>query len=206
MPNPSTPADHIEENSPARRGWVSVPNAITLRQRLVELLIDYLVIVGYLAALGAVALAVYFLVLGRLPAASPLQTHVVSFFTSVVPVVVGFSLFDYRAGGTPGKRVAKLSVRFKSRDSWRSLVRNAVKFLPWQLAHLGVVAGITGEFGPVPIALTTASMLVAGALVAMMLLRKDRRHLGDLLAGTQVVPASGEASDAGRFQERAAGG
>ena len=118
--------------------WLKTPNKILVRQRLLEILVDYFVIVAYLLCLAMVAAIVYGLILDGIPAFSLWQSQLFVTVVSVVPVVVVFAYLDFREKSF-GKRAAKLSLHFKTKKFWRSLVRNSVKFMPWQLAHMGVL-------------------------------------------------------------------
>lgn len=169
-------------------------NPPTLRQRGIEVLVDYLVIVVYLAGLAAIAVTVYFASVGGIPGFTMWQAQGIACFTSVLPVMLAFTHLDFsKARGSYGKRVARLRVNFKTASYWRSLVRNSVKFLPWQLGHMGVIDGLYSDFSTISSQIFVgASLLLAAVLVLPMLIRKDRRHLGDLLAGTQVVTNAGQ--------------
>ena len=72
-----------------------------------------------------------------------------------------------------------------------SLIRNTIKFLPWQIGHMGTIHGFYSEFDLLSIILSFFATLLAVALLAMMVFRKDKRHLGDLLAHTQVQLKAG---------------
>ena len=67
-----------------------------------------------------------------------------------------------------------------------SLIRNAIKFLPWQLGHMGTIHGFYSNFDVLFIVLSISATFLAVLLLAMTMFRKDKRHLGDLLAHTQV--------------------
>ena len=162
---------------------------ISTKIRLKEFAIDYAVIVAYLVAVFAVAATFYMTAFGEIPAFSQWQSQLIATCASIIPVVIIFSILDYRAPlGTFGKRKAGLRVSYKTRAYWRSLVRNVVKFLPWQLAHMGVIGGMYSDFtSPLAMVALYASLGLLALLFGMVLFRKDGRHLGDMAAGTQVV-------------------
>ena len=164
---------------------------ISAKTRLKEFAIDYIVIVAYLVLLFAVAGTFYMVAFGEIPAFSQRQSQLIATGASVMPIVIVFSLMDYQAPfGTFGKRKAGLRVSYKTRAYWRSLVRNVVKFLPWQLAHMGVIGGMYSNFAsPLAMAALYVSLGLLALLLGMVLFRKDGRHLGDMLAGTRVVSA-----------------
>ena len=106
-------------------------NILSLRARCKELVIDYLVIVAYLAGLSAVAFLFYSLVFRGMPQVTMWQSQIIALFTSVVPIIALFTVLDW-CGGSIGKRKSGLVVRYKTHHIWRSVARNVVKFLPWQ--------------------------------------------------------------------------
>ena len=109
---------------------------IGAKTRLKEFAIDYIVIVVYLVLLFAATRTFYMITFGEIPVVSQWQSQLIATCASIIPIVIIFSILDYRAPfGTFGKRKAGLRVSYKTRAYWRSLVRNVVKFLPWQLGN-----------------------------------------------------------------------
>ena len=173
--------------------WIGIlletDNKISIRTRLLELFIDYLVILAYLVGLLIISLGLYFLILDGIPKFTEVQEQLIAAFTAVVPIFLIFSVLDYkRPYGTIGKRKTGLKVTYEKRSFYRSLLRNVVKFLPWQLAHIGVINGINTEFSSWESQVFTfAGILLMLLMLGMGLFRKDKRHLGDFIAGTQVI-------------------
>ncbi len=167
---------------------VAVPVLIDHKKRLTELLVDYLVIVVYLLLILLINLSISFLILDGIPAYSELQAQLIATFTSVIPIILLFSYLDYYKKGSFGKRVAGLKVTFTKDRFSASFLRNVIKFLPWQLGHIGVINGMYSEFDMTAIIITNAGSFLGLVLLLMGLFRKDKRHLGDLLAGTKVEP------------------
>ncbi|GHU45137.1 RDD family protein [Clostridia bacterium] len=167
-------------------------NPIKVSKRLKEILIDYIVILLYLALLFAISLALFFLVVKGIPRFTYIQTQFIAIFVSVIPIVLIFSVLDFcKPFGTFGKRKAGLMVHYKTPSFLRSLIRNCAKFLPWQLAHIGVIHGAYAESTSwISVVFSLAGMLLAVIMLCMGLFRKDKRHLGDIIAGTQVVSLS----------------
>lgn len=161
-------------------------NTIPFKARMRELFYDYLVILGYLLLLFALAMAVYTLIFHGIPNMSEFGAQVVALFSSVVPMVLIFSYLDYAKGGSFGKKRAGLKLVFRHKSAKNSLLRNVIKFLPWQLGHMGTIHGMYTDFGALSIAFSYLGLLLAAMLLCMTFFRKDKRHLGDLLAGTQV--------------------
>lgn len=160
-------------------------NNIPWKQRILELFVDYICILIYLLLLFSVNMGIYLGILGQVPSFGELQAHLIAIFASVLPIIIIFSVLDYRKGSI-GKRKAKLRVHYKNKSFKASLLRNTIKFLPWQLAHIGVIHGMYSDFDLVSIIFASAGMGLSLAMLIMGLARNDKRHLGDLLAGTQV--------------------
>ncbi|MCG1023438.1 hypothetical protein [Sutcliffiella horikoshii] len=70
-------------------------NNIPIKNRLTELLVDYLVIVVYLLLLLLANLAISFLILDGITAYTELQAKLIATLTSVIPIILLFSYFDY---------------------------------------------------------------------------------------------------------------
>lgn len=154
---------------------------------------DYLVIVGWLAIVTVVGFAVR-----AWPpvAATPtlLTTDAVAFGISVLPVWVYLTVTEAGARQASwGKRRVGLRVTASDggRTTWtRVAVRNAVKLLPWGLAHISVARLILGVDDPITIGMTyTLSLLIPVVSVTMVWRDRQRRALHDRIAGTRVVRA-----------------
>ena len=166
-------------------------NFISFATRTKELCIDWLVISAYLLCLFAVSIACYFMTLGGIPTFSELHSQLIATFASVLVVVALFTYLDFK-GGSIGKRAAGLEVYFVHRSFSRSLVRNSIKFFPWQIGHMAVIHGVYTEFDTMSIVLSIVSCALLVIMFLMGTMRRDRRHLGDMLAGTQVQLAKRE--------------
>ena len=160
-------------------------NPIPFTARIKELCIDWLVISAYLLCLFAVSMACSFMMLGGIPAFSEFHSQLIATFASVLVVVALFTYLDFK-GGSIGKRTAGLEIYFAHRSFSRSLVRNGIKFLPWQIGHMAVIHGVYTEFDTMSIVLSLISCILLVIMFLMGTMRRDRRHLGDMLAGTQV--------------------
>ena len=160
-------------------------NFISFATRTKELCIDWLVISAYLICLFGASITYYFVVFGGVPAFSELQSQLITTFASVLVIVILFAYLDFK-GGSVGKRVAGLKVYFTHRSFSRSLVRNSIKFLPWQIGHMAVIHGVYTRFDVISIVLSIISCILLAIMFLMGTMRYDRRHLGDMAAGTQV--------------------
>lgn len=125
------------------------------------------------------------MMLGGIPAFSEFHSQLIATFASVLVVVALFTYLDFK-GGSIGKRTAGLEIYFAHRSFSRSLVRNGIKFLPWQIGHMAVIHGVYTEFDTMSIVLSLISCILLVIIFLMGTMRRDRRHLGDMLAGTQV--------------------
>ena len=161
-------------------------NPISFRKRMIELLFDYLFILAYLALLFLDSMLFYIIFFNGIPEFTEIQSQCLVFFTSVLPITLLFTFLDYTKNGSFGKSKAGLQLVYKKKTVQASLLRNTIKFLPWQIGHMGTIHGFYSEFDSLSIILSFLATLLAVALLAMMVFRKDKRHLGDLIAHTQV--------------------
>ncbi|MCP2180259.1 putative membrane protein YckC, RDD family [Prauserella alba] len=138
------------------------------------------------------------------PAFVPPSPPLVAVDAAVLSMTV-FPVWSYltageggRAGAAWGKRRAGLRVvdAGGGRASYRRVaIRNAVKLLPWQLAHIAVARLMLGVDAPVTVGVTYASALVLPPVSIAMAWRDPlRRALHDRVAGTRVIRVSGEPS------------
>ena len=161
-------------------------NPISFRKRMIELLFDYLFILAYLALLFLDSMLFYIIFFNGIPEFTEIQSHWLVFLTSVLPITLVFTFLDYTKNGSFGKAKAGLQLVYKKKTVKSSLIRNTIKFLPWQIGHMGTIHGVYSEFDLLSIILSISATLLAVLLLAMTMFRKDKRHLGDLLAHTQV--------------------
>ena len=161
-------------------------NSISFKKRMIELLFDYLFILAYLALLFLGSMLFYTIFFNGIPEYTEIQSQCLVFFTSVFPITLLFTFLDYTKNGSFGKAKAGLQLIYKKKTVQSSLIRNAIKFLPWQIGHMGTIHGFYSEFDFLSIILSILATLLAVALLAMMVFKKDKRHLGDLIAHTQV--------------------
>lgn len=161
-------------------------NPITAKQRLKAILIDYLVILVYLMLLFLIMTAFYVLVLKEIPRFTEIQTHWISFLTTVFPTILFFTIIDLKQP-SPGKQRTNLIIHYQHKSISAALIRNIIKFLPWQIAHWGIVHGMYHQFNLLSIILMNMGFLFLLFLIGQALFTKNKRHLGDYLAQTQVI-------------------
>ena len=161
-------------------------NPISFKKRMTEFLFDYLFILSYLFLLFLGSMFIYFIFFNGVPEFTEIQSQWLVFFTSVLPITLFFTFLDYANNGSFGKVKAGLELVYQKKTVQASLIRNTIKFLPWQIGHMGTIHGFYSNFDVLSIILSISATLLAVFLLAMMMFRKDKRHLGDLLAHTQV--------------------
>ena len=161
-------------------------NPISFKKRMIEFLFDYLFILAYLVLLFLGSMLIYIILFHGVPDFTEIQSQCLAFFTSVLPITLLFTFLDYTNNGSFGKVKAGLELVYQKKTVQASLIRNTIKFLPWQLGHMGTIHGVYSEFDVLSISLSISATLLAVFLLAMTIFRKDKRHLGDLLAHTQV--------------------
>lgn len=163
-------------------------NPISVKKRMIEFLFDYLFILAYLLLLFLGSMLIYIIFFNGVPKFTEIQSQWLVFLTSILPITLLFTFFDYKNDGSFGKVKAGLELVYQKKTVQASLIRNVIKFLPWQLGHMGTIHGFYSDFDMLSISLSISATSLAVSLLAMTVFRKDKRHLGDLLAHTQVQP------------------
>ena len=161
-------------------------NPISVKKRMIEFLFDYLFILAYLVLLFIISMFIYIIFFNGVPEFTEIQSQGLVFLTSVLPITLLFTFLDYAKNGSFGKAKAGLELVYQKKTVQASLIRNIIKFLPWQIGHMGTIHGFYSEFDVLSIILSISATLIAVLLLAMTMFRKDKMHLGDLLAHTQV--------------------
>ncbi|MCD4712117.1 MAG: RDD family protein [Clostridiales bacterium] len=161
--------------------------------RFKALFFDWLFICAYLLLLFLIASVFYFVLFSGIPKFTNFQSQFIATISSVVPIITIFSVMEGKKNfATIGKRMANLKVQFKDQSMRRSIIRNTIKFLPWQFGHMSTINGIYNGFETFySMLFFTLSMMISFILVLMVLVRKDKRHLADFIAGSRVVHNGG---------------
>lgn len=162
-----------------------------LKQRVLASMVDFLIIAGYILILLIIGVGIYFLSGGKTLLASPIAMNVLAFVILVLPVILYFALQESSPQqATCGKRRAKIrvvTVQGARMSLWQSLLRSAIKFLPWQLAHICIIYIWYGN----QLTIFLIGSLVAQGLVIVYVLclwlGKRHRTPYDWIAGTCVV-------------------
>lgn len=173
-----------------------------IRRRFLALLVDYLVILGWMGLIGMVSFVVFRVWLGGYPdylgMFGPYVTQALFFTILTLPIAI--YLYTTESGlqaATFGKRVVGLAVKDQSGiGATRHQIarRTIVKLLPWEIAHtfiwqlmnffyhhgyetdppFWILVGLIG------------AMMLAVVYVLMVFIRHDGRGPHDLVAGTTV--------------------
>jgi uncharacterized RDD family membrane protein YckC len=166
-------------------------------QRILAFLIDYVFISIYLGVLFVVGFSLIgFGVLDGAPPSSPILADLTAFLLSVLPVTLFMALQEGSPKqATMGKRWRGLrvtTIHGGAVSLRRALLRSAVKFLPWQVAHTSLfhIPGWPMEVQVIPTASLVGLILSQGAVLAcilVILLSRSGRAPHDWIAGTKVV-------------------
>jgi uncharacterized RDD family membrane protein YckC len=108
-------------------------------KRFKAFLIDYLVISVYLIAILGINLLLNPDIFSNGLQGSEMDTQLLSFLASVLPITLVFAFVEARFGKTLGKYFMKINVNYPKHPYGTSLLRNAMKFLPWQLGHMSTI-------------------------------------------------------------------
>jgi uncharacterized RDD family membrane protein YckC len=170
------------------------------RVRLLALLLDYAVILGWMLVL-AISTLILYSITGEFfnwLAFGTVGAQLLGFLLLVLPV--GAYLYVGEAStrqATFGKRILGLQV-VDAKDGGRPsrlriVIRTVVKLLPWEIAHFAVwnIVAIAAEGGS-EFPLWLLIMVVAADLlpfvyIAFVSFQKDKRGPHDLFAGTRVI-------------------
>jgi uncharacterized RDD family membrane protein YckC len=165
-----------------------------LQLRFLALLIDFVIILSYVGILAGVTISFYYFVMGGIPTMSTNISHIIGFLSLTVPVVSYFIFFEIsRNQGTYGKQITGLKVISTKNDSLvirQVIVRNIIKFLPWEYAHILVYVLLTVRDTD-PSRLLFSGLIIANIIpvvyVCFVVIRKDHRAPHDIVSGTHVV-------------------
>lgn len=134
-------------------------------RRMVAGLIDNALIIGWACLIAAVSLS-----LGGGTMSVKWLGYLLALSTLTLPVVVVFALFEATGRhATPGKRLLGLEVAGigAAPGFARLLMRNVLKFLPWELAHIGIWLTPGQPFVEAP-GIVGWSFIFAGELLALV--------------------------------------
>lgn len=169
----------------------------SLPRRAAAFGLDYILIAAWLVLVVAAG-AILRVVAPDLAAnlfADPISGEATGFLLLTLPVALYFALSEAGPdGATWGKRRLGLRVVTDAGEPLslgRSVLRTALKFVPWELAHAVIWRFATPGSAPelvLDAGLVVVWLLVGANLVAA-LLDSERRTLYDRFSGTRVVAA-----------------
>lgn len=161
-------------------------------RRALALAWDLPVIAAWALFAGIVGVALNNLV-GPQPR-SPWTLDLQAFLTLILPVILTFACLEgSERQATFGKRRLRLIVtdaHGRPPGFRRALVRSAVLFLPWQLAHTAVFNLAAGSTSIVFLGLSIGAQVLVVVSVLAMTIDARHRALHDWVAGTRVMEAS----------------
>ena len=165
-------------------------------KRLKAFVIDYCIILVYIALLSGTTLFISNIFRLRLEAIDPVTAELIGFTTLTLPVILYFTLSENgRYAGTVGKRKVGLQVVSNGpakAGTGQLLLRNCIKFLPWELAHFFIyrLFYFTSINQAMPGWVLTGlivSQTLAIIYLLCLFLHKKNRSVYELFSRTSVV-------------------
>ena len=160
--------------------------------RLKAFLIDYLVIVLYLACI--VMIAIVFPFVQNLFIQSYILAQFIGFIIVTLPVSIYFIFYDSILGKQSlGKKRVKIKVVNKEGlplSIMQAICRTILKFLPWELAHFLIYRLVDAGSDPMPFYIYFFGALVYGLIIVYVLMSiftKRKQSLYDFLSKTYVI-------------------
>lgn len=162
-------------------------------RRILAFAVDWLVI----AAWGGLLFGAVMLFAGGDPPrpSGPWKAQAIGFIAMTVPVTLYFALMESSPrGATLGKRVLDLRVTSAAGERLpvsRTLLRNIIKFIPWEFGHLvAQQAMFSSDAGMPAWVWVPVAISMLGPLWWVVSVLASGRTPYDRLAGTRVIRAS----------------
>jgi len=170
----------------------------SLWQRILAFALDYLVIGLYIGLITAVSFVIGSLSPDVMSAlfSNPASGQLTVFSALTLPVMFYFALTESSPWqASLGKRILRLQVVRQSGDRLsvgQSILRSAVKLIPWELAHacLWRIPGWPlnpAQPPPIIVAGLALVWIIAAAYFISLLMSKSRQTLYDRVAGAVVI-------------------
>lgn len=159
-------------------------------KRILAWIFDWLIIAGYACVVFGLMWTLASLDILSLSALHPVKGQVIGFLTLTLPVVL-YCIFT-EAGSkhaTFGKRIMKIEIMGNPLTIGEIVLRNVIKFLPWEFAHAGVlwINYIKTPETPLWIwILLIAPQVLIVIYIMSIVATKGSRSLYDMIAGTRV--------------------
>jgi len=158
-------------------------------RRIVAFCLDYLIIVAYALLLFGTTKV---LNLEKM-VSTPISGQILGFASLTLPVFLYFFLTEKsESRATIGKRVMNISIRSKiEKTKTRILLRNILKFLPWEIAHTGVhyIVFFSNTKNTIPVwiwILLMLPQLITIAYFFSIIISKGESSIYDSLSNTKV--------------------
>ncbi|MBK7679266.1 MAG: RDD family protein [Chitinophagaceae bacterium] len=165
-------------------------------KRLKAFIIDYFIILIYIGLLLGATLSISAIFHLKLENVNPVIGELIAFATLTLPVILYFVISENSEyAGTIGKR--KMGVQIVNKTLVKAsigqlLIRNCIKFLPWELAHFFIYRlfyfnSITETTPGWVLTGLTVSQGLAIIYLLFIIFAKDNRSVYELLSQTRVV-------------------
>jgi uncharacterized RDD family membrane protein YckC len=159
-------------------------------KRMLAWIIDWVVILLYAVLLFSAMMFLTSLGIIKLGEMHPAKGQFIGFLTLTFPVILYGILFEAgKRHATPGKRVMKIEVTGTPLTTREIVLRNIIKFLPWEFGHAGIlwINYIKSPETPLWIWLLLIGPQVMVVVYSMSIVAtKGSRSLHDMIAGTRV--------------------
>jgi uncharacterized RDD family membrane protein YckC len=159
-------------------------------KRILAFVIDLVVIVLYALVLFAIMMILSQTGIVTLGTVHPLTGQLIGFCTLTLPVILYFIVFEAgQRHATLGKRILKIEVTGDEITAGQIILRNIIKFLPWEFAHAGVLWINYIKTPETPLwlwVLLIAPQIVVIVYVMSAVATKGSRSLYDMISGTRV--------------------
>ena len=159
-------------------------------KRFLAWMVDWSIVAVYGCAVFGIVTALSSMEIITLRAVHPVKGQAIGFFTLTLPVIL-YCIFT-EAGmkhATVGKRIMKIEIMGNPLTTGEIVLRNVIKFLPWEVAHAGVlwINYIKTAETPIWIWLLLIGPQVLVVIYAMSIVAtKGSRSVYDMIAGTRV--------------------
>jgi uncharacterized RDD family membrane protein YckC len=177
--------------------WASTQQASkmtkTLLNRIIASIIDYGIIAAYATVLFLVSSTIFSIFDWKF-SGSPYLGQLIGFITLTFPVIT-YSYLTEKSNwkGTVGKKLRKLCVLTDLNKSTNNiLLRNILKYLPWEIAHTGVHWTNYFTSNGIEIPLWTWLILILPQVVAIVylvsiVLSKGQSSVYDNISKTKIM-------------------
>ncbi|CAG7642782.1 hypothetical protein PAESOLCIP111_04383 [Paenibacillus solanacearum] len=164
---------------------------VSLGTRFIAFLWDYVIIAGYIVLLVCVSFFIRPLLI-PLFTTNPLMAETTGFLFITLPVYLYFALCEgSKSNATWGKRkmgIVVTGTQGQPTGLGSSLLRSALKFAPWELAHFTIWHMVIPSDFPESVNLSLLGTVYGLVIIYMIspLWSKNKQTIYDFIAGTVV--------------------